>query len=96
MSFQTSKQEKHSVFAQKLTQPPFPLSYTLLDRVFLEQPTNSTNIYPGCPITLGYRVQFSDMAMLRWVQLQLLDQTNDILVERIDNTTRAEWGGKNE
>jgi len=64
--------------------------------VFLEKPTNSTNIYPGCPITLGYRVQFSDMAMLRWVQLQLLDQTNDILVERIDNTTRAEWGGKNE
>ncbi|KAG0013108.1 hypothetical protein BGZ81_001216 [Podila clonocystis] len=67
-------------------------------RVFLEQPANSTNIYPGCPFTLGYRVQFSDLAMLRWVQLQLLDHTNSILVECVDNTTRAEWGdnrGKN-
>ncbi|KAF9316443.1 hypothetical protein BG003_001968 [Podila horticola] len=67
-------------------------------RVFIEQPANSTKIYPGCPFTLGYRVQFSDMAMLRWVQLQLLDQTNNILVENVDNTTRAEWGdarGKN-
>ncbi|KAF9323219.1 hypothetical protein BG006_001655 [Podila minutissima] len=67
------------------------------NRVFLEQPANST-IYPGCPFTLGYRVQFSDLAMLRWVQLQLLDHTNSILVESIDNTTRAEWGdvrGKN-
>ncbi|KAG0089482.1 hypothetical protein BGZ93_005534 [Podila epicladia] len=81
-----------SVYITKLDSSVF-----IQDRVFLEQPTNST-VYPGCPFTLGYRVQFSDMAMLRWVQLQLLDHTNSVVVESVDNTTRAEWGdirGKN-
>ncbi|KAG0341479.1 hypothetical protein BG004_006020, partial [Podila humilis] len=70
-------------------------------RVFLHQQPNGTssNMYPGCPVTLGYRVQYSDMAMLRWVQLQWLNGVNnDILVENIDNTTRTEWSdnrGKN-
>ncbi|KAF9422642.1 hypothetical protein BGZ94_008525 [Podila epigama] len=64
----------------------------MADRIHLDQPANTTTIYPGCPINISYRVQYSDMAMIRWVQLQLLDQTNTILVERLDNTTRAEWG----
>ncbi|KAF9207460.1 hypothetical protein BGZ59_011131 [Podila verticillata] len=82
---------KKSIFATLLAMSHLVAAGKFPYRVFLEQPANGTNIYPGCPFTLGYRVQFSDMAMLRWVQLQLLDQANEILVESIDNTTRAEW-----
>ncbi|KAF9384010.1 hypothetical protein CPB97_006024 [Podila verticillata] len=89
---------KKSIFATLLAMSHLVAAGKFHYRVILMQTGNSTNIYPGCPFTTGYRVQYSDMAMLRWVQLQLLDQANDILVERIDNTTRAEWGdarGKN-
>ncbi|KAF9206623.1 hypothetical protein BGZ49_002145 [Haplosporangium sp. Z 27] len=45
----------------------------------------------GCDVNLGFRVQYSDMAMLGYVQLQVLDSENEVLVENIDNSTREDW-----
>ncbi|KAG0237918.1 hypothetical protein BGW42_008018 [Actinomortierella wolfii] len=44
----------------------------------------------GCSIDVGYRVQYSDLALLHWVQLEVLDADSQPLAT-IDNTTRAEW-----
>ncbi|KAG0202586.1 hypothetical protein BGX28_004932 [Mortierella sp. GBA30] len=41
-----------------------------------------------------FRVQYSDLAMLKWVQLQVLAADNSILIENIDNSTREEWDGE--
>ncbi|KAG0225197.1 hypothetical protein BGX31_007704 [Mortierella sp. GBA43] len=51
----------------------------------------STFAYAGCDLQLGFRVQYSDMAMLNHVQLQVLDSQNQVLIESLDNSTRAEW-----
>lgn len=32
--------------------------------------------------------------MLNHVQLQVLDSQNQVLIESLDNSTRAEWDGK--
>ncbi|KAF9362722.1 hypothetical protein BGX34_005611 [Mortierella sp. NVP85] len=45
----------------------------------------------GCDIKLGFRVQYSDMAMLNNVQLQVLDAKDQVLLENLDNSTREEW-----
>lgn len=43
---------------------------------------------------LGFRVQYSDLAMLQWVQLQVLSADQTIVVDKLDNSTRTEWDGK--
>ncbi|KAG0255284.1 hypothetical protein BG011_005215 [Mortierella polycephala] len=40
---------------------------------------------------IGFRVQYSDLAMLAWVQLQILDVNDNITVENIDNSSRTDW-----
>ncbi|KAF9956192.1 hypothetical protein BGZ72_002944 [Mortierella alpina] len=61
------------------------------DRVFITSPTNETAIAPGCNANLGFRVQYSDLAMLEWVQLQILAQDQSVLVDSIDYSTRESW-----
>ncbi|KAF9346692.1 hypothetical protein BGX26_001796 [Mortierella sp. AD094] len=61
------------------------------DHVCITTPTN-TQIYQGCAADLGYRVQFSDMAILKWVQLQILNSDNAVVVDNIDRATREQWG----
>jgi hypothetical protein len=48
----------------------------------------------GCPIDIGFRVQYSDLAQLKWVQLQVLGTNNLLMIEGLDNSTRAQWDGK--
>lgn len=43
---------------------------------------------------MGFRVQYSDLAMLQWVQLQVLSADQTIVVDKLDNSTRTEWDGK--
>ncbi|KAF9109637.1 hypothetical protein BGX27_007385 [Mortierella sp. AM989] len=62
------------------------------DHVFITAPTNTSQIYAGCAAELGYRVQFSDMAILKWVQLQILDADNSVVVDNIDHASREQWG----
>ncbi|CAO3572884.1 unnamed protein product [Mortierella alpina] len=45
----------------------------------------------GCNVNLGFRVQYSDLAMLDWVQLQVLAQDQSVLVDSIDYSTRESW-----
>ncbi|KAF9920438.1 hypothetical protein FBU30_009757 [Linnemannia zychae] len=45
----------------------------------------------GCPIDISYYVQYSDLAQLKWVQLQILGPDNSLMVESLDNSTRAYW-----
>ncbi|KAG0026396.1 hypothetical protein BGZ81_006406 [Podila clonocystis] len=67
-----------------------------LDKIYWTQPLNNSDVYTGCPLVLGYRVQYSDLAMLQWVQLQVLSPDGEtVLVDRIDNTTRATWDAEN-
>ncbi|KAF9126597.1 hypothetical protein BGW39_006492 [Mortierella sp. 14UC] len=61
------------------------------DRVFLTNNANSTDIYPGCPVDIGIRVQYSDLAQLKWVQLQVLGADSSFMIEGLDNSTRAQW-----
>ncbi|KAF9110856.1 hypothetical protein BGX27_005773 [Mortierella sp. AM989] len=61
------------------------------DQVFWTKPTNNSDAYAGCSLELGFRVQYSDLAILAYVQLQVLDSENKVLVENIDNSTREEW-----
>ncbi|KAG0049519.1 hypothetical protein BGZ83_005705 [Gryganskiella cystojenkinii] len=61
------------------------------DRVFWALPANNTDIYAGCPVELGFRVQYSDLAMLGWVQLQVLAANNSVVVDSLDNSTRSSW-----
>ncbi|KAF9344743.1 hypothetical protein BGX26_003967 [Mortierella sp. AD094] len=61
------------------------------DRVFWTNPTNNSNVYAGCDLELGFRVQYSDLAILGYVQLQVLDSENKVMVEDIDNSTREDW-----
>ncbi|KAF9379958.1 hypothetical protein CPB97_008657 [Podila verticillata] len=66
------------------------------DKIFWTQPANNTTVYAGCPVELGYRVQYSDLALLHWVQLQVLSADGEtVLVDRIDNTTRETWDAQN-
>ncbi|KAF9434969.1 hypothetical protein BGZ76_007124, partial [Entomortierella beljakovae] len=51
----------------------------------------STVINAGCDIELGFRVQYSDLAALGYVQLQVLDYENKVLIDNIDNSTREDW-----
>ncbi|KAF9170482.1 hypothetical protein BGX21_004766, partial [Mortierella sp. AD011] len=44
-----------------------------------------------CNLEIGFRVQFSDLAMLGYVQLQVVDSNNNVMVENIDNSTREDW-----
>ncbi|KAG0352254.1 hypothetical protein BGZ54_002878, partial [Gamsiella multidivaricata] len=44
-----------------------------------------------CDLELGFRVQYSDIAMLSYVQLQVLDFQDNIVIENVDNSTRQEW-----
>ncbi|KAG0242199.1 hypothetical protein BGW41_004631 [Actinomortierella wolfii] len=61
------------------------------DKIYLLHPnSNSSLAYAGCTIDVGYRVQYSDLALLHWVQLEVLDAYSQPLAT-IDNTTRAEW-----
>ncbi|KAG0060083.1 hypothetical protein BGZ89_012556 [Linnemannia elongata] len=62
------------------------------DRVFLTKPTESTDIFAGCPVDLGFRVQYSDLAMLKTVQLQILGADNSVLIDNLGYTSRTEWG----
>jgi len=48
----------------------------------------------GCPVELGFRVQYSDLAMLGWVQLQVLAADNTVLIDALDNSTRESWDCK--
>ncbi|KAF9213723.1 hypothetical protein BGZ59_004926 [Podila verticillata] len=62
------------------------------DKIFWTQPANNSDVYAGCPVVLGYRVQYSDLALLHWVQLQALSADGGtVLVDRIDYTTRETW-----
>ncbi|KAF8943681.1 hypothetical protein BGZ47_005143 [Haplosporangium gracile] len=54
-------------------------------------PQENANPIAGCDMDLGFRVQYSDLAMLQWVQLQILDANQAIVVDNLDNSTRAEW-----
>ncbi|KAG0323552.1 hypothetical protein BGZ99_002726 [Dissophora globulifera] len=68
------------------------------DRVYWTLPTNNSNIYAGCDMDIGYRVQYSDLAMLAYVQIQVLNAESTILIDSLDNSTRADWDdhrGKN-
>ncbi|KAG0201312.1 hypothetical protein BGX33_010412 [Mortierella sp. NVP41] len=47
----------------------------------------------GCPVDIGFRVQYSDLAQLKWVQLQVLGADNS-LIEGLDNSTQAQWDDK--
>ncbi|KAF9341043.1 hypothetical protein BGZ91_011203 [Linnemannia elongata] len=62
------------------------------DRVFLTKPTENTDIFAGCPVDLGFRVQYSDLAMLKTVQLQILGADNSVLIDNLGYTSRTEWG----
>ncbi|KAK5829300.1 hypothetical protein F5H01DRAFT_374671 [Linnemannia elongata] len=62
------------------------------DRVFLTKPTENTDIFAGCPVDLGFRVQYSDLAMLKTVQLQILGADNSVLIDNLGSTSRTEWG----
>ncbi|KAG9073169.1 hypothetical protein KI688_000956 [Linnemannia hyalina] len=62
------------------------------DRVFLTKPTDNTDIFAGCPVDLGFRVQYSDLAMLKTVQLQVLGADNSVLIDNLGVTSRTEWG----
>ncbi|KAF9341997.1 hypothetical protein BGZ91_003694 [Linnemannia elongata] len=66
-------------------------STSAADRVFLTNKADATDIYPGCPIDIGFRVQYSDLAQLKWVQLQVLGADNSLMIEGLDNSTRAQW-----
>ncbi|KAK3836208.1 MAG: hypothetical protein J3R72DRAFT_477208 [Linnemannia gamsii] len=61
------------------------------DRVFITNGAGNTDIYPGCPIDIGFRVQYSDLAQLKWVQLQVLGADNSLMIEGLDNSTRTQW-----
>ncbi|KAG0296181.1 hypothetical protein BGZ96_010084 [Linnemannia gamsii] len=61
------------------------------DKVYLTMPQNNTNATAGCDMDVGFRVQYSDLAMLQWVQLQVLNTDEDIVVDNLDNSTRTEW-----
>ncbi|KAF9904209.1 hypothetical protein EC991_002957 [Linnemannia zychae] len=65
--------------------------YTLADKVYLTMPQNNTNAIAGCDMDVGFRVQYSDLAMLQWVQLQVLSSDQTVVVDKLDNSTRAEW-----
>ncbi|KAI7831683.1 hypothetical protein BC939DRAFT_147061 [Gamsiella multidivaricata] len=67
------------------------LSFARADRVFWTLPANNSVAYPGCDLELGFRVQYSDIAMLSYVQLQVLDFQDNIVIENVDNSTRQEW-----
>ncbi|KAF8939318.1 hypothetical protein BGZ47_008229 [Haplosporangium gracile] len=53
--------------------------------------TSTADIYPGCPVEIGFRVQYSDLAQLKWVQLQVLGADNSLMIEGLDNSTRVQW-----
>ncbi|KAF8947945.1 hypothetical protein BGZ47_007213 [Haplosporangium gracile] len=67
-------------------------SITQADRVFLTKPTSNIDIYAGCPVDLGFRVQYSDLAMLKTVQLQVLGADSSILIDNLGYSSRIEWG----
>ncbi|KAF9097361.1 hypothetical protein BGX23_009064 [Mortierella sp. AD031] len=70
----------------------FPvLSVVQADRVFLTKPIANTEIYSGCPVDIGFRVQYSDLAMLRSVQLQVLGTDNSVLLDNLGYISRVEW-----
>ncbi|KAF9142844.1 hypothetical protein BGX30_002034 [Mortierella sp. GBA39] len=62
------------------------------DRVFLTKPTDNTDIFAGCPVDLGFRVQYSDLAILKTAQLQVLGADNSVLIDNLGVTSRTEWG----
>ncbi|KAF9412901.1 hypothetical protein BGZ76_005122 [Entomortierella beljakovae] len=62
------------------------------DHVYITKPSDTTEIYSGCPVDLGYRVQYSDMAILKWVQLQLLQADKTVVIDKLDYATRDQWG----
>ncbi|KAF9550080.1 hypothetical protein EC957_001566 [Mortierella hygrophila] len=62
------------------------------DRVFLTKPIDNTDIFAGCPVDLGFRVQYSDLAILKTVQLQVLGADNSVLIDNLGVTSRTEWG----
>ncbi|KAG0288168.1 hypothetical protein BGZ96_008037 [Linnemannia gamsii] len=66
-------------------------STSTADRVFLTNKADATDIYPGCPVDIGFRVQYSDLAQLKWVQLQVLGADNSLMIEGLDNSTRVQW-----
>ncbi|KAI1320116.1 hypothetical protein EDD11_002088 [Mortierella claussenii] len=61
------------------------------DRVFWTTPSKDSKVFTGCPLKLGFRVQYSDLAQLSYVQLQVLDAQNKVFIDNIDNSTRTEW-----
>ncbi|KAF9328319.1 hypothetical protein BGZ91_001054 [Linnemannia elongata] len=61
------------------------------DKVYLTMPKNNTNAVAGCDMDVGFRVQYSDLAMLQWVQVQVLSADQTIVVDKLDNSTRTEW-----
>ncbi|KAF9081186.1 hypothetical protein BGX23_001163, partial [Mortierella sp. AD031] len=61
------------------------------DKVYLTLPQNNTKAIAGCDMDVGFRVQYSDLAMLQWVQLQVLKADQTIAVDKLDNSTRTEW-----
>ncbi|KAF9193044.1 hypothetical protein BGZ51_004277 [Haplosporangium sp. Z 767] len=85
MSFTSTA--KASFFAALLTLS----SFSYADQVFLTSPANNSIIYPGCSVDIGFRVQYSDLAILAWVQLQILDANDNVLIENIDNSSRSTW-----
>ncbi|KAG0373563.1 hypothetical protein BGX24_011541 [Mortierella sp. AD032] len=66
-------------------------TFARADKVYLTMPKNNTNAIAGCDMDLGFRVQYSDLAMLQWVQIQILNADQTIVVDKLDNSTRTEW-----
>ncbi|KAF9118260.1 hypothetical protein BGW39_001336, partial [Mortierella sp. 14UC] len=81
-------------------------TFSLADKVYMTMPQNNTNAIAGelhniasrfqlfftrCDMDVGFRVQYSDLAMLQWVQLQVLSADQTIVVDKLDNSTRMEW-----
>ncbi|KAF9156479.1 hypothetical protein BG015_004960 [Linnemannia schmuckeri] len=62
------------------------------DRVFLTKPTSNIDIFAGCPVDLGFRVQYSGLAMLKTVQLQVLGTDSSVLIDSLGYSPRTEWG----
>ncbi|KAF8941055.1 hypothetical protein EDD21DRAFT_422129 [Dissophora ornata] len=70
------------------------LTLVRADRVYWTTPANNSDAYTGCNLNLGFRVQYSDLAMLAYVQLQVLNAENEVVIDCLDNSTRSDWDDK--
>ncbi|KAF8981143.1 hypothetical protein BGZ46_003197 [Entomortierella lignicola] len=52
---------------------------------------SSSAVNAGCTTDIGYRVQYSDMAALKSVHLQVLGADGSIVVDNVDQATHEQW-----